>query len=371
MRSRRLVAALVTLPCLAAAATLSHAAPQAAGPTSTPRHPFAEGAPYAALYEQHCARCHGADAAARQPPANLAVPPFNFRRCGVASGEPVAEWVQAIRDGGAAVGRSPDMPAFGDKLAAEDIESLARALRALCTDAGWPNGNLNFPRPVTVEKAFPEDEVVFGTSLAHGPGDERMLRLDATIEKRLGKRSMVEVTLPGGASWGTPDGGAEAGDLSLALKHVLFADRQGSQIVSAGLEVTLPTAPAASSLGHGTPLYEPFVAAGLQRGRTYVQTILSLEFPADRPWDDRELGYGVYVGRDLSASSTPWTIGAEFTGENRAVAITPQIRKAITRTGALAVGLGVHIPLNERGEEPVCTLFYLAWDFLEPVRARR
>jgi hypothetical protein len=103
---------------------------------------------------------------------------------------------------------------------------------------------------------------------------------------------------------------------------------------------------------------------------TYVQGALSLELPNRSPWEDREFGYNVYVGRDLSRAATKWTLGVELNGENRELAVTPQIRKGLTRTGAVAAAAGARIPLNHRDNESMRWVGYVLWDYREPVRAR-
>jgi mono/diheme cytochrome c family protein len=318
------------------------------------------------VYADHCARCH--DQARRPaPPAGLTTRPFDFRRCDAASAEPLASWLLAIRKGGPSVGRSADMPAFESTLSADEIDAVARYLRGRCTSRGWPTGDLNFPRPLLTEKAFPEDEAVLQLAASRGADGGGQAGLVTEVEKRLGRRSMVEIAVPASASWRDGDRAAGIGDVSLAAKHVLHADSLGTRILSAGLEVTFPTAthPGAA----GAVVFEPFVAAGFRRGATYLQASVQLEV-ASRG-GDREIGYGVYAGREVPAAGAGWALGAEVTGEGASVAVTPQVRRRLTRTGALAAGLGLRVPLNDRAEQPYRWLGYLAWDFREPIRARR
>ncbi len=103
------------------------------------------------------------------------------------------------------------------------------------------------------------------------------------------------------------------------------------------LEATLPTGQRYKEFGKGTVVFEPYVAAGAMVG---------------------------------NAPDT-WTLGVELNGENRKLAITPQVRKGLTGTGALAASLGVSIPVKYRGEKVVSWVGYLLWEFLEPLRARR
>jgi hypothetical protein len=44
-------------------------------------------------------------------------------------------------------------------------------VRTFCASDAWPRGELNLPRALVTEKAFPEDEAVLTTSVAtSGPG---------------------------------------------------------------------------------------------------------------------------------------------------------------------------------------------------------
>jgi hypothetical protein len=85
---------------------------------------------------------------------------------------------------------------------------------------------------------------------------------------------------------------------------------------------------------------------------------------------ERAFVYNFYVGRDTSTSPNTWTLGLELNGENDEVALTPQIRKGLTKTGALGAALGVRIPLNARTEQGTRVVGYLLWEYLDPVRAR-
>lgn len=321
----------------------------------------------AATYDTYCRRCHGADYSGRAPDKPLKVKPFDFSRCDVASAEPVHDWVRAIEEGGPAVGLSNDMPGFRDKLSRAEIRALADHLRGTCVAKGWPNGNLNFPRPIFTEKAFPEDEIVVLPALSHPSTAERVFELVTVIEKRIGRRGNVEVELPFASVPAEPGRTHGFGDLEVAGKYVLHADRAGTRIVSAGLEVAFPTGSSARGLGEGHGHVEPFVAAGWTRGRGYLQSLVAVEFRTDEPRQDREFVYNVSVQRDVGPRRIDWTLGLELTGENDQLALTPQVRKRLVRTGALAGAIGWRIPLTEGEEQGHRLAAYLLWDYREPI----
>ena len=75
------------------------------------------------------------------------------------------DWRAIIHEGGPRRGFSEIMPAFGDALTLEQIDKAMAYLREQCPDPTWPLGELNLPRPLFTEKAFPEDEWVLQTSV--------------------------------------------------------------------------------------------------------------------------------------------------------------------------------------------------------------
>jgi hypothetical protein len=60
------------------------------------------------------------------------------------------------------------MPAFGEALTEDEIQQTISYIRSLCADRSWPRGELNLPRPLVTEKAFPENEAVFSTTIVGG-----------------------------------------------------------------------------------------------------------------------------------------------------------------------------------------------------------
>ena len=73
-------------------------------------------------------------------------------------------------------------------------DEVARYLRTFCTNPHWPRGELNLPRALVTEKAFPEDEEVISTSInAQGaPGVETHY----IHEQRFGIRNQIEIDVP-------------------------------------------------------------------------------------------------------------------------------------------------------------------------------
>jgi hypothetical protein len=295
-----------------------------------------------------CARCHADDGSGKIKEPTVTVEPMDFTDCRLTTPEPDADWERAIGQGGPGVGLSPQMPGFEDSLTPEQIRGFVSHIRTFCKDPGWPPGNTNFPRPIITEKAFPEDEFLILPAISH----DRQYQLTGLYERRIGKRSMVEIAAPI-----ENDG---LGDVDIAFKHAIHA--KGFQIVSLGLE---------TGLSRDTAVFEPFISAGTMLRDWYVQGQLKVELPIDRAKKDRAIVYNAYFGHDTSAAPNTWTLGVELNGENHELALTPQVRKGLTGTGALAASIGAMVPLNEREERGVRWVGYLLWEFLEPLRARK
>ena len=297
------------------------------------------------MWESWCARCHARDGSGKLDQPTITVEPMDFTDCRVASPEPDADWELAIAHGGPAVGLSSEMPAFGDSLTPEQMRAFVSHIRSFCRERGWPTGNMNLPRPILTEKAFPENELVILPAISHD-----RTAVHAIYERRFGKRAMWEAAIPLES-----DNGVD--EVELAFKYVLHANEM--RIFSAGLEVVVPTG-----------VVEPYLAAGTIWGGAYVQAQAKFELPARPEKAEHAFVYNLYVGHDTSIHPTTWTLGVELNGENRELALTPQIRKGLTKTGALGASIGVQIPLNERRERHARVVGYLLWEYLEPIRAR-
>jgi hypothetical protein len=329
-----------------------------------------------------CARCHADDGSGKVNEPTVTVEPMDFTDCQVTSAEPDADWERAVAKGGPGVGLSPEMPGFEDSLTPEQITAFVAHMRGFCKETGWPSGNTNFPRPILTEKAFPENELVILPAVSHFSEEAAPGITEGTFkvvyERRFGKRSMFEIGVPlvTTDAFLTRTGGL--GDFEVAIKHALYA--AGTRIVSLGAEVVLPSGDRFKDHGNGTPIFEPYLSAGMTARDWYVQTQLKVEFPVDRLRASRAGVYNAYVGRDTSAAPNTWTIGVEVNGEiafplqgitRHVVAVTPQVRKGLTGTGALAASVGMMVPLNKRESQGVRWVGYLLWEYLEPLRARK
>src|SRR5262245_52942643 len=173
------------------------------------------------LFERACISCHGADGrGAPRTTTGLDVDPPDFTDCKVTTPELNADWHGIIQHGGPLRGFSRKMPAFGDALSGDEIDAIIGYLRGFCRDRAWPAGELNLPRPLLTEKAFPENEAVMTTTFEGRP--LQAVSTDFVYEHRIGPRTQYEVVVPLDAVHGsTPGWNRGLGDVTVAAKHVL------------------------------------------------------------------------------------------------------------------------------------------------------
>ena len=378
-------AAVVCVLVLVAAASLRAApgltAGQTAGqtaPASLPASVLPPGSSGEDIYRLACAACHGADGAG-VPRAALGFeqPVPDFTDCQFATGEPFPDWVAVVHEGGPIRGLDRHMPRFGDALSVEEIERVVRYLWTFCTEPGWPRGDLNFPRPLFTEKAFPENEAVL-TTVVNGRGPKGIGN-ELVYERRVGRRSQFEVILPFNIQQDSPTTGAARwnrglGDVALGFKHALYASVDTGRIVSAGGEIVLPTGKESAGLGSGVTVFEPFVLAGQAIGSTgFAQIHAALELPSDRSKASREAFVRTAVGASLLQDrgfGRAWTpilevLWARPEGERSEWDLVPQMQVTLSKLQHVAIGAGVRIPLNGRGERHPQAVTYLLWDWFD------
>jgi hypothetical protein len=207
---------------------------------TTPEFAVAQ-TPAQEVFDQACASCHGSDGTGQDASVvgfDLELP--DFSECSFASREPDGDWLAVVHDGGPARVFDRMMPAFGDALTIDEMQLALDQIRTFCQNDAWPRGELNLPRALVTEKAFPEDEAVLEFSAAtEGPG---ALTHQVVYERRFGPRTQIELVVPyhvSERSSGSWRGGV--GDVAVAVKHALFHSIDSGSIFSLAGEVILPT----------------------------------------------------------------------------------------------------------------------------------
>lgn len=323
------------------------------------------------MWDAWCSRCHAKDGSGKVAEPTITVEPMDFTDCSLTTPEGAPDWEAVISKGGPVVGLSAQMPAFGDFLSPAQISEFVSLIKTFCKETGWPSGDLNLPRPLFAEKAFPENEFILAPMASHRKGQPGEYELAAIYERRIGKRAQIELVLPVGSL--NPGGGRNSGigDAEVGIK-VALNPGASNNLVSFGFDVVAPTGRESRGLGGGQAVFEPYVSIATVVGsQTYIQTQLKLELPRNQPWKDRATVYNIYLGRDAKLLPSTFTFGVELNGENKELAFTPQLRKGLSKSGALAGAFGVRIPINNRDEQGVKWVGYLLWEYLEPVRSRR
>jgi mono/diheme cytochrome c family protein len=327
------------------------------------------------LYRFACAACHGGDGTgAPQDRVGFDDPLPDFTECSFNTPEAAADWFAVAHAGGPVRAFSRRMPAFGGALTAAELERTVRYVRGFCDDDSWPRGDLNFPRALLTEKAFPENEALLTTAVQSGT--VREVTNAFIYERRIGARSQWEVQVPltlqtaEGSDWRHG-----LGDIALAVKHVLFHDINRGTIVSAAGEVVLPTGKESAGLGAGVMKYEPFLAVGqMLGGSAFVQAQVGAEIPRHRDRAEAEaFGRGAvgttFVQGEFGRSWSPIVELAALRELERGRPVEweliPQLQVSLSKRQHVLVSGGVRIPLNERGERHVRVMTYVLWDWFD------
>jgi hypothetical protein len=338
---------------------------------SAPPPPRSPAEQYAAA----CASCHGHDGrGVERAVVGFELPLPDFTDCSFATREPDSDWGAVIRGGGPARGFDPLMPAFGDVLDDAAVAAVLSHVRTFCDSALWPRGELNFPRAMLTEKAFPEDEAVLTSTL---PADLPMgLSNKLIYETRVAPMGQVEAIIPfslddlEGDAWK-----AGLGDVALGTKWVLFHSLDTGSIVSLAGEVKLPTGRPDLGYGKGVTILEPFVSAGQALPLDgFVQFMGGGEVSTDTALAPHELfGRGVLgmtftEGRDGRAWSPMLEVAAAREWEEDAPVhwdLVPQLQITINQRQHLMAAAGVRIPVDRLGSEPPQLMTYLLWDWFD------
>ena len=327
------------------------------------------------IYETACAACHGADGkgtpktiAAFEPPRTFP----DFTRCDQTTPELDNDWRATIANGGPFRGFSQIMPSFREALTAEQINKVIDYLRGFCTISVWPRGELNLPRALVTEKAFPENEVVVTTTLnaggAPGVGNE------IVYEQRFSARNEVEVSVPVNFVNQNHIWYGGVGDMTLGLKHQIFSNFRKGSILSVQGEAIFPTGSTAHGLYSGVFAFETFVAYGqLLSAKTFFQVQVGSELPTDTTKTPRAIFWRNAVGKEFNQShglGRMWSPMMEFiadrdlqTGAKTNWDVIPEMQVTLSKRQHIRANVGVRIPASNTSGRNIQVLFYLLWDW--------
>jgi len=327
------------------------------------------------LYLEACAACHGADGTgAESSQLGFSTPVPDFTECNFATREPDADWIAVAHQGGPTRGFSTDMPAFGESLTEEELQKIMDHIRSFCEDDRWPRGELNLPRPLVTEKAYPEDEAVY--TISFDMENEGAVNNEIVYERRFGPRNQVEIVFPFGYRE-QPNGtwtGGQVGDMAIGVKRTLFHSIQNGSIFSFTGEFILPTGDERSGFGKGTTVFEPFASFGqlLPAGSfVHLQTGLELPFNTDKAGE--EVFWRGALGKSFNPNpwGRTWSPMVEILGSRELETgaethwdIVPQVQVTLNTRQHIMMNVGVRIPADDPGRDTQFVV-YILWDWFD------
>ena len=335
--------------------------------------PVSGGSTAEDIYRAACVTCHGPDGrGSSRTVVGFDTPLPDFTDCAFATAEADVDWHAVGHDGGRIRGLDRHMPAFGDALSGAQIAAVVGHIRHFCADEAWPRGDLNFPRPLFTEKAFPENEVVYTNTITRG--DEAAVGNEIVYERRFGARNQIEAVVPldtvrEGDQW---HGGL--GDVALAFRRTFLANARTGTIAAGGGELAFPTGNADRGLGNGYYVFEPFGMVGQALPHNaFLQMHGGLEIPSDEIKAPKEaylraaLGVTYMADRGFGRSWTPQVevLMAHPFGQKTEWDIVPQLQVSLSKIQHVMVAGGVRIPINGRDERGTAVVTYLLWDWFD------
>lgn len=327
------------------------------------------------LYQDACASCHGPGGTGTpQSQVGFDVPLPDFTSCTFATREPDGDWVAVAHQGGPVRGFSRRMPAFGDALTRGQLQKIMDYIRTLCPDEDWPRGELNLPRPLVTEKAYPEDEAVLTTSL--DVENEGAVLNEIVYETRFGARNQLEIAVPFGYRE-RPDGtwtGGHLGDVAIGTKRALYHSLESGSIVSLTGEGLLPTGAEDQGFGSGTTVFEPFASFGqILPAGAFLHAQGGAEIPFDQDRVENEAFLRGALGKSFTSGQwgRTWSPMVEVLGSRGLESgaetewtLAPQMQVTLNTRQHVMMNVGVRIPVGDDGRDTRVTV-YLLWDWFD------
>lgn len=329
------------------------------------------------LYKSGCIACHGA--AGNGAPETLTgfkrpdtFP--DFTRCDQTTPEPNSAWKGVIVHGGPSRGFSEIMPAFGELLTSDQIDDLIAYLRSFCRNDHWARGELNLPRALVTEKAFPESEEVISTAIntRGSPG----LTTDIIHEQRFGIRNQMEVDVPFQFQEQTGTWYGGVGDATLGVKREMWSSLRSGSILSLFGGVVVPTGNKQRGFGTATTRFETFAAFDqLFPTNTFVQFQVGADLPRHTDIAPKTLYWRTALGQSVAANhglGRLWTPMVEFVATRDLVDqaktnwdVVPQMQVTISRRQHIRANVGFSKPFTNTAVRPSQVVFYLLWDWAD------
>ena len=327
------------------------------------------------LYVAACAACHGPDGRGQpRHTVGFETPLPDFTDCGFATPEPDVDWMAIVHSGGPVRAFDRRMPAFGEALSEQQILQTIAFVRRFCDGDAWPRGELNLPRALVTEKAFPENEAVLSTVIT--AGELAAVEYELLYERRLGARAQFEIAVPIAQKQDATGGWQSGlGDVAFAFKQALFHSLDAGTIVSAAAEIVLPSGKEHQGLGRGVTMFEPFLAIGqLLPSDGFLQFQGGVGIPWAAGDHSSEAFWRTAIGKSFTPArfGRSWApmlevVGAKELEPDQRVQwdLVPQVQVTLSKRQHIMANLGVRVPVSDRRERDVEVLAYLLWDWFD------
>ena len=329
------------------------------------------------IFKSGCNTCHGADGRGAPETFTEFKRPDSFpdfTRCDQTTPEPNSAWKDAIVNGGPSRGFSQIMPAFGELLTDEQINDVIAYMRTFCTGKHWARGELNLPRALVTEKAFPEDEVVVSTAVnASGSSG---FTTDMIVEKRFGVHNQIEIDVPVTAQDQNHTWYGGVGDTTFAVKREMFSSLRTGSILSLQGGVLAPTGSRTRGFGTGTTTFETFAAFDqLFPTNTWVQFQTGADLPRHTDVAPQSVFWRTAVGQTFAKDhglGRLWSPMFEFlanrdlvTGAKTDWDVLPEMQVTISHRQHIRADIGVRTPVTNTAGRSKQVVFYVLWDFAD------
>jgi hypothetical protein len=330
------------------------------------------------IFRAACISCHGTDGKGAPDATRGFEPPKtfpDFTDCNATAREPNLFWGPIIHGGGPARGFSQIMPSFAEALTAEQIGQVLEYLRGFCREPSWPRGELNLPRALLTEKAFPEDEAVVDTAIDTKSPHNITSRM--FYERRFGVRNQIDIGVPFSVQQsGTGTNYAGVGDISIGFKRVLVSTLRTGTIFSLSGEAILPTGNAEKGLGKGVTILETFASAGqLLPHQSFLQFQGGFEGSTNTEKVNNAMYWRTVFGKTFiedKGHGRWWSPMVELladrelgTGERVNWDVVPQIQVTLNKRQHIRADFGYRIPVNNTSGRSPAVMFYLLWDWFD------
>jgi cytochrome c553 len=329
------------------------------------------------IYHSACIACHGPDGTGTpQTIAGFERPETfpDFTKCDQTTPELNSAWKDVILHGGRARGFSQIMPSFAEALTSEQIDKVIEYMRGFCRNSHWARGELNLPRALNTEKAYPEDEFVI-THSQNGQGLPGVTTL-LTHEQRFGVKNQIEVTVPINFQNQNHVWHGGVGDAIFGLKREIFSSLRTGSIFSMQGEIAVPTGNKALGFGSGAPTFGMFTSFGqLFPTNTFLQFQGGANLPTDTTNVPQSVYWNTVLGQTIAANhglGRMWSPMVEFLANRDLVTaaktnwdVVPQMQVTINKRQHLRADFGVLVPVNNTAGRSIKVEMYLLWDWAD------